>query len=606
MTRRKLLWISVCAGILYLIFYGVLLVSSVAQSRALTQSTRGATWLTEVAAALNGSENAVSLPHSFDSLPPRTPVTVTSHFTAAQGDCLYIKSVYAPLKVYANDMLIYDYGQDGTYPGFMQDPATAVSVVSLNGFEGQIQLRMEYLSPVARDVLTVHPVLLGTQTAIFETLFAQMGFSFVFAVILLFSGLLLALIAAFVTAFEKKGIAFLWLGMFAAATGSWAFGENNLTGLIFGNPTLLYIMAFSGMISFVMPLIYFGLTMVDFHHDRLLFITALIDTAAASAGFLLQIFGIVSLSKSMYLYHILVPLSLCIFAGSMLYEGIRYKNSSALRFTIPMLVLAFFILLELVNYQVRFTNVLTSFFQTGVMIFILLTSIVAGTFVRDALRLRGEKQQLEFDINLMETQVAEQKKHHQFMLENAKELKAQRHDLRHQLAVLHSYGKSSDNYQITDYIDTLIAQIPAEQGVYCENTAVNAIVSHYAALAKKSGIVLSIKLIVPEHTEQIADSSLCVIFGNLLENGIEACNRMTEGDKFIRLHSRLQYETLTITMDNSFNGAVTKKNEKFVSSKRSEIGTGLASITAMAGNHGGGASFEVDGLVFLSSVYVRV
>lgn len=52
------------------------------------------------------------------------------------------------------------------------------------------------------------------------------------------------------------------------------------------------------------------------------------------------------------------------------------------------------------------------------------------------------------------------------------------------------------------------------------------IVSHYAALAVKSGIALFIKLTVPAHTEQITDSSLCAIFGNLLKNGIEACNRM--------------------------------------------------------------------------------
>ncbi|MEG0933467.1 MAG: ATP-binding protein, partial [Lachnospiraceae bacterium] len=114
------------------------------------------------------------------------------------------------------------------------------------------------------------------------------------------------------------------------------------------------------------------------------------------------------------------------------------------------------------------------------------------------------------------------------------------------------------------------------------------------------------KLTVPEHTEQITDSTLCIIFGNLLENGMEACNRMTEGDKFIRLRSRQQYETLTVTMDNSFNGAVSKSGEKFLSSKRNEVGTGLASVTAMAKKHGGNASFETDGLVFQSSVYVRI
>lgn len=606
MNRRKLLWPSVCIGILFYIFFAALIVSSVMQSATHTQFNQRATSLTEVTAVENGKEKVVTLPHSFTDLPPRTPVTITSAITVMPEDCLYIKSVYAPLKVYADDALICQYGQDGTYPSFMQDPATAVRVVSMSGFEGKIKLRMEYLSPVTRDVLTVQPILLGSRAAIWETLFSQMGFSFAFAIILLFSGLLLVLIASFVITFEKKGIAFFWLGMFAVSTGCWALGENNLTGLIINNPTLLYIMAFSGMISFVIPLIYFGLTIVDFHDSRLLFIIALIDGTSALAGLLLQICGIVSLSKSMYLYHILVPLSLCIFAVSMLYEGIHYKNKSALRFTIPIAVLALFILLELVNYQVRFTNVLTSFFQMGVMIFILLTGIVAGFFVCDALKLRSEKQQLEYEVSLMDIQVTEQKKHHQLMLENAKESKAQRHDLRHQLAVLRSYSEGAECTRISDYIDTLITQIPAEQGTYCENIAVNAIISHYASLAKKNGIALSIKLVVPEHIEQITDSSLCVIFGNLLENGMEACNRMAEGNKFIRLHSRLQYETLTITMDNSFDGRVTKKNEKFVSSKRSEIGTGLTSVTAMAEKHGGGASFEADGLVFQSSVYVRV
>ncbi|MEG1070162.1 MAG: GHKL domain-containing protein, partial [Ruthenibacterium sp.] len=84
------------------------------------------------------------------------------------------------------------------------------------------------------------------------------------------------------------------------------------------------------------------------------------------------------------------------------------------------------------------------------------------------------------------------------------------------------------------------------------------------------------------------------------------CNRMTEGTKFIRLRSRLQYETLTVTMDNSFHGIVTKNGEKFLSSKRNEAGTGLASITAMALKHGGNTSFETDGLVFKSSVYVQI
>lgn len=190
---------------------------------------------------------------------------------------------------------------------------------------------------------------------------------------------------------------------------------------------------------------------------------------------------------------------------------------------------------------------------------------------------------------------------------NIEQTKAARHDLRHQLTVIRSYSEDGDTAKLADYLNTLIGSIPDRPiAVYCENAAVNAIVSHYAALAEKSGIALSVKLSMPKHMERISDTSLCVVFGNLLENAIEACDRMSEGEKFIHLNSRLQYSTLTISMDNSFDGNIRRHNARLRSSKRTDYGTGTTSITAVAEKHGGGASFDADGTVFKASVYVRV
>lgn len=193
------------------------------------------------------------------------------------------------------------------------------------------------------------------------------------------------------------------------------------------------------------------------------------------------------------------------------------------------------------------------------------------------------------------------------LTQNIEQTRAAKHDLRHQLAVIRSYSEVGDTGKLIDYLNTLIAEIPDQLSmVCCENTAVNAIVSHYAALAEKSGIKLSVRLSVPEHMERISDTSLCVIFGNLLENAIEACDRMTEGNRFIRLYSRLQYKILTITVDNSCNGTIHQQDGRLLSKKRADFGTGTGSITAVAEKHGGGASFEMDGSVFKASVYVRV
>ena len=607
-NKKRVITISVCGiliSLLLILFiqavaYGVISEDNACEVKSLTMV---------IQERLEGDES-VTLPHSFVDLSARTPVILHLEFTPKEGDYLYIKSVYAPLEVYANDVLIYKYGQEGSYPKFMQDPATAVAIVPLVNTDKPIALRMEYLSPVARDVLRIHPVLLGSEMAITQTMGETLGVSFGLSLVQILIGILVSVMALFIMFFERKGIAFLWIGLFSMLTGIWTFGECNLTGLFIHNPTLLYLMAFCGLFMCAIPLLCFGLVVVDFHEKwllRLLQFTALSLTVANCVALLLQILGVVALSKSMYVFHVLVPMALVLFAGSILYEGLRHKNKAARRFFLPIVTIALCSLLEVANYQLHFTNAFSHFFQIGVIIFVVMTVFIGGLLVRDALQVNRQKEKLMFEVGLMEIQIAQQKQHQYFLLENAETMKAQRHDMRHQIAVIRRYSEHEETSKLIEYLDTLVAEIPLEQNeVYCKNAAVNAIVSHYSGLGVKKGIDVSIHLTIPENLEQISDSSLCVIFGNLMENAIEACNRMGEGHKFIRLNSRMQYKTLTIAIDNSFDGNFKIQDGKLRSTKRFDYGTGTASITAMAKKHGGGASFDVDGRVFQSSVYIRV
>jgi len=595
------------SGILYVLCLFALLTGSRGYLKEAPSYENGVRQIDQILVSMDGAEETVTLPHSFSRLPARTPVTLSTEVTLEDGDCLYVKTVYAPLKVYADGTLIFESGQDGTLPKFMDDPATTVAVVPLDNFSGTVNLRLEYLSPKTRSTLSVQPFLLGRSADIFKALGRTMGAPFIISLLQITMGILLLFVGVTVLFFERAGIAVLYLGLSSLAMGFWSLGECNLTGFFIHNPTLLYLFAYMGLYSIPIPLLLFSNTMISFHTPRPLRFLCLADLSAAAVTFLLQLLGIAGFSQTMRLFHVLIPASLLFLAGHILYEGIRYKNRSAIRFFLPITVLTVSAGLEVVNYSLRFTDVLSSIFQLGAVIFILMTGVIGGLFIRDALLLKQQKQKLDFELSLMETQIEEQKKRQQVLLQNAEAVRLQRHDLRHQLAVIKSYSEEDNNGKLTEYLDTLIAQIPSEQKtIYCENPAVNAIVSHYAAIAEKNGIDCSIHLTVPEHLEQIADSSLCVIFGNLFENAIEACTRMTEGQKFIRLNSRLQYETLAITMDNSFNGTFEKQNDKLLSSKHADFGIGTSSIAAVAKQHGGAARFEADGFVFMSSVYVRL
>lgn len=215
------------------------------------------------------------------------------------------------------------------------------------------------------------------------------------------------------------------------------------------------------------------------------------------------------------------------------------------------------------------------------------------------------QQQLNFETHLLEVEIQEQKKYSQLMLEYAQQLRRQRHDLRHQLTVIQGLS-DPDNAPLRTYIQELLQAIPAAPRNYCENPAVNAIVSHYAAQCVNQNIPVDIQISVPDYTEGITDTELCIIFGNLLENAWEACSRMAQGTPFIRMRSSLEHGVLAITMENSFDGKISIHNGKYISSKREGTGIGLSSIQAVAKAHGGDARFETQGAAFHSLVYCKI
>ena len=215
------------------------------------------------------------------------------------------------------------------------------------------------------------------------------------------------------------------------------------------------------------------------------------------------------------------------------------------------------------------------------------------------------RQRLIFESRLLETQITEQKKYNQLMIDHAQELRRQRHDLRHQLTAILGLVRA-DNVPLRTYLDGLLDAIPDPPQIYCKNQAVNALVSRCAGICRERGVDFTAQLAVPADTEQISDAELCVIFGNLLENALEACDRMTEGRKFLHIESNVHLGTLTVVMDNSFDGQVRQESGRYCSSKRDDLGVGLSSIQVVAKAHQGDARFEPDGRVFRSSVYLRV
>ena len=286
-------------------------------------------------------------------------------------------------------------------------------------------------------------------------------------------------------------------------------------------------------------------------------------------------------------------------------EAIRYRSVSARRFAIPVGLLTLTAMAGLVGYLFSAFYTISALAQIGILTFLLLVGVTAGLSLKDSIELKNRQKQLDFEKSLVDIQIKEQQTHSRLLSRQEELLSQQRHDLRHHLNVIQAMAYK-DNRELQEYLQTLMDNIPTAGKRFCENQAVNAILAHYSILCSQKGIELIMNLTVPENPPHISSSDLSVIFGNLLENAVEACDRMDSGRKFIRLGSRVQHSLLTVTMDNSFNGKAQQVGDRFRSSKRDSLGIGLASVTAMAKKAGGNAEFKPDGTVFLSSVYLNL
>ena len=160
------------------------------------------------------------------------------------------------------------------------------------------------------------------------------------------------------------------------------------------------------------------------------------------------------------------------------------------------------------------------------------------------------------------------------------EARRARHDLRQHYGVLLSYADAGDYDAVRSYLEQF-RQTPATKTsiCYCGNSTVNAVVVYYLDRARRAGAEISARLELPEALP-VPDAELAVLFGNLLENAVEALERQTDGRRFLNLTARAD-GMLVVTLDNSFSGPVRESDGALLSSKRASLGLGTASVKAM-------------------------
>lgn len=137
----------------------------------------------------------------------------------------------------------------------------------------------------------------------------------------------------------------------------------------------------------------------------------------------------------------------------------------------------------------------------------------------------------------------------------------------------------------------------------CNNQSLNLLFSYWHYICKQQQIYFETHIDLPGQLP-IPDLDLCILFGNCLENAVEACGYVKDmSQRFINVDGKIQNGSLVIVMDNSFDGFINKVNNRLKSRKKFG-GIGLKTVQAVVGKYQGSIDMEYPQNVF--SIFLKI
>lgn len=220
---------------------------------------------------------------------------------------------------------------------------------------------------------------------------------------------------------------------------------------------------------------------------------------------------------------------------------------------------------------------------------------------------------------ILEKQVESLKEHMEEMERVYSGIRSMKHDMKNTLSViwqLSAGNQAKDNEELNAYLSELSRNFDKlEVRFQTGNTVVDTLLNmkYHEAVRKMPKFGMDVEHLMFPQELHIRSYDIGVILGNALDNGIEACRRMSEKDAhaevFIRLSSLQKGNLLILKVENSFDGWIARKgqDEFPVTGKadKNSHGIGLANIKSTAGKYQGAMDFRVEGKVFILSVMMK-
>lgn len=160
------------------------------------------------------------------------------------------------------------------------------------------------------------------------------------------------------------------------------------------------------------------------------------------------------------------------------------------------------------------------------------------------------------------------------------------HDMKSHMIALLGMVQVKDTEGAVSYIRSLLDDgiEHGEKVVHCGNIVVDSLVNYRAVLAGREGISFDADIFLPSDIP-FQSRHLVIVFGNLLENAMEACCEIKDGKRYIKVEASYVKEVLMVRVRNSCEGRRSRNRDgHFGTTKRDKWnhGLGLSSVEQTA------------------------
>ena len=220
--------------------------------------------------------------------------------------------------------------------------------------------------------------------------------------------------------------------------------------------------------------------------------------------------------------------------------------------------------------------------------------------------------------------MALQKQHYEHMLLQYEELRKFRHDVKNHMLALNSMCTSEDNSQIKKYfifsqsnphiflffllyLSQLTNEVSSKKPVeYTGNRELDAVIAPFVLEAESKNIKVQFKGRVSDNVA-IDMFDMCTIISNLLNNAIEACEKIQEDKRIIEFEIAGYNSQIFISVSNSYDmESIINQKQKFITTKEDKLnhGIGLENVSGTVKKYDGDMRISQENERFIVTINI--